>query len=548
MEYPDKPGVYIMKSDSTVLYVGKAKSLKHRLASYSQSPPDKKTADLVNHTKQIEFIVCETEVDALMLEANLIKEYKPRFNIRLKDDTYYPYLKVTDEEFPRVMVTRDINGKVFGPFQSARALRKTMKFMRKLFPLRTCKTMKKRPCLNYHIGLCSAPCAKKITKKEYNQNVDRLIKFLEGKIDELLGELQEEMQNASDALDFEKAALLRDRIAALEKSRLTQVINRPSLGDIDVVVATGEKMKCFSVMMVRGGKIIGKHQYVLESNLEEFLSEFYANNLIPHEILIQHPVTSIITQFLTKKRGKKVEITIPKRGKKKKLLEMTEKDAKMYMKYVYGELTLLKNELGLPCTPERIEGYDVSNIMGSEATASQVCFINGKPVKKDYRHYKLRVKGIDDYAMMEEVLQRRFKHREVLPDLILIDGGKGHLNVALKTLTDLGLDIPVVALAKKEEDVYTKAGRITDMSKSLLITIRDEAHRFAIAYHKTLRRKKLKKSVLDDIKGIGEKRKKLLMRTFGSVEAMKNCSLEELENVIKNKKVAETVYNHLQDT
>lgn len=547
MEYPDKPGVYLMKSDNNILYIGKAKSLKHRLASYSQNPPDRRTADIVSHTKSIEFFVCETEVDALVLEANLIKEHKPRFNIRLKDDTYYPYLKVTDEEFPCVMVTRDVDdGKVFGPFQSARALRKTMKFMRKLFPLRTCKTMKKKACLNYHIGLCPAPCTGTITKEEYTQNVNRLIKFLEGKIDELISELQEEMQHASDALDFEKAALIRDRIEALEKSRLNQIINRPSLGDLDAIVVTGEKIKCFTVMVVRGGKIIGKHQYILETDLEEFLTEFYADKLIPGEIVVQQEIDPVLTQFLTKKRGKKMKITVPKRGKKKKLLKMTEKDARIHMKYVYGELELLKDELGLPHIPERIEGYDVSNIMGHEATASQVCFVNGNPSKKDYRHYKIRVQGIDDYAMMEEVLRRRFQHREGLPDLILIDGGKGHLNVALKTLNDLGLDIPVVALAKKEEEVHSKSGTVSDLSKSLLIKIRDEAHRFAITYHKTLRRKKLKKSVLDDIKGVGEKRKKLLMRHFGSVENVKKCSVEELKAVLKNKKVAERVYNHFQ--
>jgi excinuclease ABC subunit C len=548
MDFPDRPGVYMMKDDDEVLYIGKAKSLRHRLTSYAQKQSGPRMGDLVKHTTHIEFIVCENEVDALVLEANLIKEYTPRFNIRLKDDTGYPYLKVTNEEFPRIVVTRDIeNGRVFGPFQSAKALRKTMKFMRKLFPLRTCKHMKKKECLEFHIGLCPAPCTGKISKEEYIRNVTRLIKFLEGKIDELIQELSEEMQEASETLDFEKAALIRDRIGALEKSRLTQIINHPSFGDIDIIAVTGERKKCFTVMIMRGGKIIGKHQYVLESDLEEFLVEYYANKLVPREIIIKEKIDPAVREFLSRKRGKTVKITTSKRGKKKKLLRMTERDAEIYLKYVYGELELLKDELELAQVPERIEGYDVSNIMGEEATASQVCFVNGKPSKKDYRHYKIRMKGIDDYAMIEEVLRRRFQHRGILPDLILIDGGKGHLNVALKTLQDLGLSIPVVALAKKEEEVFSKMGRVSDLSKNLLIRIRDEAHRFAIKYHRTLRRKKLKKSVLDDIKGIGEKRKKLLMRHFGSVKNMRKGSVEELEAVLKNKKVAEQVYEHLQN-
>jgi excinuclease ABC subunit C len=549
MDYPDRPGVYLMKDKDTVIYIGKAKSLKNRLSSYSQKNLDTRTEDIVTHTTNIEFTVCESEVDALLLEANLIKEYKPRFNIRLKDDTMYPYLKVTHEEFPRIMVTRDITGgKVFGPFQSAKALRKTMKFMRKLFPLRTCKTLKKRECLEYHIGLCPAPCTGRITREEYTRNVKRLIMFLEGRIDDLIEELDKEMQHASKELDFEKAALIRDRISALEKSRLTQYINHPSLGDIDVIAVKGEKTKCFTVMVMRGGRIIGKHQYVLESDSEEFLSEFYANRLVPDEIVLKEELDPAFVEFLERKKGKKVRVLVPKRGKRKKLLRMVEKDAEIHLKYVYGELELLRDELGLKRIPERIEGYDVSNIMGQQATASQVCFLNGNPSKKDYRHYRIQAEGIDDYAMIEEVLRRRFIHTEVLPDLLLMDGGKGHLNVALRTLQDLGIDIPVVALAKKEEEVFTPQGKgqVSQVSKTLLIKVRDEAHRFAITYHKTLRRKKLKKSILDDIKGIGEKRKKLLMNHFGSVEKMRTCTVEELESVLRNRKVALKVHEHLR--
>ncbi|MBU7015285.1 MAG: excinuclease ABC subunit UvrC [Theionarchaea archaeon] len=549
MDYPDRPGVYLMKEKDTVIYIGKAKSLKNRLTMYSQKNPDTRTQDIVAHTTATEFIVCENEVDALLLEANLIKEYKPRFNIRLKDDTMYPYLKVTNEEFPRVMVTRDVtDGKVFGPFQSAKALRKTMKFMRRLFPLKTCKTHKKRECLEYHLGLCPAPCTNKITREEYAQNVKRLIMFLEGRIDDLTAELEIEMQHASQELDFEKAALIRDRISALEKSRLTQYINHPFLGDIDVIAVRGEKTKCFTVMVMRKGRIIGKHQYVLESDIEEFLSEFYASRLVPDEIVLQTGLDPAFVDFLERKRGKRVRILTPKRGKRKRLLRMVEKDAEIHLKYVYGELELLRDELGLSKVPERIEGYDVSNIMGQEATASQVCFLNGNPSKKDYRHYKIQVPGIDDYAMIEEVLQRRFKDTTVLPDLLLIDGGKGHLSVALRTLRDLGLDIPVVALAKKEEEVFTPQGKVSQVSKKLLIKVRDEAHRFAITYHKTLRRKKMKRSILDDIKGIGEKRKKMLMKHFGSVENMRTSSVEELQAVLRNRNMALRVHEFLKDT
>ena len=345
-----------MKHDEEILYIGKAKSLKHRLTSYSQKSLDSKIADITQNTTDIDFIVCENEVDALVLEANLIKEYRPKFNIRLKDDTSYPYLKITNEEFPQILVTRDIHdGRVFGPFQSAKALRKTMKFMRKLFPLRSCVTLKKKECLDFHIGLCPAPCTGRVSTEEYSRNVDRLIKFLEGKIDELLSELSQEMEEASDAQDFEKAALIRDRISALKKSRLTQYINHPSLGDVDVIAITGEIKKCFTVLLMRRGKIVGKHQYVLETDLEDFLTEFYANHLIPDEILLPEEIDPLIKEFLKKKKGKKVKVTIPKRGKKKKLVKMARKDAEIHLKYVYGELELLRDELELEKVPERIE-------------------------------------------------------------------------------------------------------------------------------------------------------------------------------------------------
>jgi excinuclease ABC subunit C len=547
MEYPDKPGVYLMKDDTEILYIGKAKSLKHRLSSYFQKNLNDKAGDIISRTTDIRFFVCENEVDALLLESNLIKEYKPKYNIRLKDDTKYPYLKITDEEFPRILVTRDIeDGKIYGPFSSAKALRKTLKFMRKLFPLRSCSTLKKKECLEFHIGLCPAPCTDRITKGEYQKNVDRLIKFLEGKTDELISELSEDMQKASEDLDYERAALIRDRIGALEKIRIKQTVNLPVLGDLDVVVSPGEKKRCYTVLLVRGGRIVGKHQYVLECTFEEFLTQFYTDHLIPPEILLQSPLDSLLSQFLEKRRGTTVTITVPRRGRKRKLLEMAEKDAEIHLKYVYGELELLRDELGLKGIPVRIEGYDISNIMGTNATASQVTFINGVPSKKHYRHYRILTSGIDDYAMMEEVLQRRFKNREVLPDLMLIDGGKGHLHVALKTLRGLGLDIPVVALAKKEEEVFSKdLGPVSELSKRLLISVRDEAHRFAISYHKNLRKKALTKSVLDDVRGIGVQRKKLLMNRFGSVDAMKKLSKEELNAIIRNESVVERVYERL---
>ncbi len=548
MEYPDKPGVYLMKSGKEIVYIGKAKSLKHRLSSYFQKNKEGKSHDILSHSTDIEFIVCGSEVDALVLEANLIKEHRPRFNIRLKDDTQYPYLKVTNEEFPRILVTRDVeDGRVFGPFGSAKALRSTMKFMRKLFPLRSCTTLKKKECLEFHIGLCPAPCTGKISKEEYSLNVKRLIKFLEGQLDELVSELSKEMHEASENLDFEKAALIRDRVLSLERIKVRQNVEYPLLGDIDVIAVTGEKKKCFTVLLVRGGKVVGKHQYVLEIDSEEFFTGFYGDRLVPDEILVQDTIDPVIEGFLCVKKREKVKITIPKRGKKKKLMEMAEKDAEIHLKYVYGELELLRDDLGLGKIPERIEGYDVSNIMGEEATASRVCFINGKPSKKNYRHYRIRRTGIDDYGMIEEVLRRRFENTEVIPDLILIDGGKGHLNMALKTLKGLEVDVPVVALAKKEEELFSAGlGEVSDLSKRLLIRVRDEAHRFAVKYHRTLRAKKLKKSVLDDIEGIGEKRKNLLMRHFGSVENMRKSSVEDLDAVLKNRKIAERVYESLQ--
>jgi excinuclease ABC subunit C len=549
MEYPDKPGVYLMKNDTEILYIGKAKSLKHRLSSYFQKAPHEKAEDIMSRTKDITFFVCETEVDALLLESNLIKEYRPKYNIRLKDDTKYPYLKITDEEFPRILVTRDIeNGKIYGPFGSAKALRKTLKFMRTLFPLRSCSTMKKKECLEFHIGLCPAPCTDRISKEEYVKNVERLIKFLEGKIDELITELSEDMETASDELDFERAALMRDRIAALEKIRIKQTVNLPMLGDLDIVVYLGEEKRCYTVLLMRRGRIVGKHQYVLDCTFDEFLTQFYTTHLVPPEILFQSPLDPLLTGFLQRKRGSPLTITVPKRGRKKKLIQMAEKDAEIHLKYVYGELELLRDELGLKQVPRRIEGYDISNIRGTHATASQVTFIDGVPSKREYRHYRIRTPGIDDYAMMEEVLQRRFKNREVLPDLILIDGGKGHLNIALRTLQRLGLHIPVIALAKKEEEVFSNPMRpVSDISKKVLIAVRDEAHRFAISYHKKLRKKALHKSILDDIRGIGAKRKKLLMNHFGSISEMKKISKEELNSVIRNKSVTDRVYERLHE-
>ena len=499
----------------------------------------------MSHTTTIDFIVCENEVDALVLEANLIKEYKPKFNIRFKDDTSYPYLKITSEDFPRIIVTRDIQGgRVYGPYGSAKALRKTIKFLRKLFPLRSCSRMKKRECLEYHIGLCPAPCTQKITQEEYSRNVNRMIRFLEGKVDELIDELKKEMEEASETLDFERAALFRDRITALKRSWIKQNVNHPFLGDLDVIAVDGVKKKCFTILLVRNGRIVGKHQYVLEADLEDVLTVFYTDRLIPHEIVLPRKVDPVLKEFLKRKKEKKVVVTVPKRGKRKKLLEMAKKDAQIHLKYVYGELELLRDELGLSCVPERIEGFDVSNIMGTEATASQVCFVNGRPSKKDYRHYKIKTEGIDDYAMISEVLQRRFTQTEILPDLILIDGGKGHYNTAKKTLQDLGVVVPMVALAKKKEEVFSERGEVSDLSRNVLIRVRDEAHRFAISYHKKLRQKKLKKSILDEIEGIGEKRKKVLMKHFGSVENVKNASLETLEDVLKNKRAAESVYTY----
>lgn len=553
MEYPDKPGVYLMKNKEEILYVGKAKSLKHRLSSYFQKNMDSKTEEIMKNTTDLDFFVCESEVDALVLEANLIKEHTPRFNIRLKDSTSYPYLKLTTEEYPRLLVTRDVrDGKVFGPYGSAKALRSTTKFMRRLFPLRSCTVMKKRECLDFHLGLCPAPCTGRVTKEEYSTNVKRLSRFLEGKVDELIDELTKEMQEASDAANYEKAALIRDRIFALERIRVKQGVQHPFLGDVDVLAVTGGKKKCFTVLLVRGGKIVGKHQYVLETEVEEFFARFYVDRLVPDEVCVQRDVGEVVRGFLQRKRedqGKsQVKVTVPKRGKKKKLLEMAERDAEIHLTYVYGELELLRDELGLKQTPERIEGYDVSNIMGEEATASGVCFINGKPFKKHYRHYRIRRKGIDDYAMVEEVLSRRFTHTDVLPDLLLIDGGKGHLSTALKVVKRMGLDIPVVALAKKEEEVFSEGlGEVSEMSRRLLIRVRDEAHRFAVEYHRLLRQKQLKKSILDEVEGVGEKRKKVLMLHFGSVEAVKGSSLEELEAVLKNRRVAERVYRALHE-
>lgn len=571
-----------------VIYVGKAKTLSHRVKSYVQKYQnlDPKTKALVKATQDIDYIATQNEVEALVLECNLIKEYRPRYNIRLKDDKRYPFIKLTrNERFPRLVITRKVENdgaEYFGPYTDARAVRRTLRLIGSVFPLRSCKkrisaSSKERECLNFHIGRCLGPCTGKVNELRYGEIVDQVRLFLRGKNSELVEMLRRKMSVLSDKMLYEDAAVVRNQIDAVETISQRQLASVPGLNDADVVALAREgNRSCGVVMKIREGKILGSETFMVPAGaripdgrvFEVFFELYYhAATDIPEEIYAQFEVVDaeLHERWLFEKTGKRVGIVNPKKGDKKKLIEIAGKNAWFKLiaetgrkgkgRIILGEV---KKTLGLPATPFRIEAYDISNIQGRDAVGAMVTFENGVPYKAGYRHFKIRnVEGIDDYAMLEEVLTRRLRHlgegREKRPDLILVDGGAGQVATALRAMEDAGvMGIPVIGLAKKNEELYriesNEVLRLPQRSEVLrfLQRIRNEVHRYAVSYHRKLRSKRLSHSALDEVPGIGEKRKMLLLSAFGSLEAIARASVEEIASIPGiGGKLAEEIHRYV---
>jgi len=576
-DLPLVPGVYLMRDSSDhILYVGKAKSLKKRVKSYFRNDLDPKTRALMKQFHHLEYMVTDTEKEALILESNLIKKHMPRYNIRLKDDKRYPYIKVTNETFPRVLITRrvlDDGSFYYGPFPEATALRKLVKFLKTIFKVRDCKRMD-GPCLNYQIDLCNAPCDNKITQEEYKKLVDNVSFFFEGKYSEITQALKSEMIEAADNHEYEKAAILRDQLNSVEEVLEKQKMEFTRSLDQDVVAsASDSELACVVVFSVREGKIIGKDDFLMsgaENTSEEkiisaFLKQYYTGpRHIPSKIIIPKIVEDkkLVEEWLSEKREAPVSIEVPTEGVEYRLIRMVSKNAEIilnHQKEVKGALLDLKKYLGIPRIPKRIEAFDISNISGKMAVGSMVVFENGAPNKKYYRKYKILTEGPDDYAMMREMLERRYIHlindKGPFPDLVLVDGGKGQLNVATDVFKSLGVtNIPVIGLAKEFEHVFipqTPSPLILPRdSEALLLLqrIRDEAHRFAVNYHKKLRSKELEKSLLDKIPGVGNKRKIKLLKHFGDISNLEKASINDIAMVDGiSRKLAIKIHEHLDE-
>ncbi|MCC2765452.1 excinuclease ABC subunit UvrC [Clostridium perfringens] len=589
---PDKPGVYIMKNSlGEVIYVGKAKVLKNRVRQYFQNSKNhsEKVRAMVKNIAEFEYIVTDSEMEALILECNLIKKYSPRYNIALKDDKFYPFIKITtNEDFPRVYVTRNFakdGNRYFGPYTNGTAVYEVMGLIKKLFPLRTCKKAiveggePTRACLNYHINLCKAPCAGYISKAEYWEMIDEIINILNGTDTSIIKKLKLEMEKAAEELEFEKAAKIRDRILAIELISEKQKMFTVKEGDEDFIdLYTDEKDGCAQVFFVREGKVTGREHFMIENIgddpveevISSFIASFYGGTAqIPKTIYVPEEIEDqeLIEKFITEKRGSKVWIKVPKKGDKKNLLDMVRNNAKIMLdqfkeKMVEEKelnksaLTELADVLGLDSLPARIEAYDISNIQGVDSVGTMVVFENGKAKNSDYRRFKIKsVKGPNDYESMREILSRRFSHgleevnkiKErnleyskgkfcIFPDLIMMDGGKGQVNIALEVLKDFGIEIPVCGLVKdhkhrtrgiifNNEEILIRRG---SGLMNLITRVQDEVHRYAITYHRSLRDKRTLHSILEDIPRIGEKRRRNLLMKFGSIDNIKKASMEEL--------------------
>ena len=594
---PEKPGVYLMKDVSDkIIYVGKASVLRNRLRSYFGSPAglSTKIRRLVSQITDFEFIVTDTEAEALILENTLIKRYRPKFNARLKDDKTYPFLKIDlSEEFPRVYITRQVaddGARFFGPFASAGSVRQAMDLVKKLFPYRSCtKTITgkdPRPCLEYFINRCVAPCSGHSNKEEYERVIQQVIMFMEGDTESVTRELTYKMDDSSSKLEYERAAVLRDQIKSIERVAEEQRIKVDSnpIGDTDLIaIAQGTDETWIEVFFVRHGKLIGRDHFFMEGTqddpvgliLGQFIKQFYETAVvIPPSLLIQHPLEEhqLIQDWLRDKRGGSVKITCPQRGSNRKLLDVVVENANQGLAQhrvkwlnnpdvINQAMDELQEHLSLPSLPSRMECYDISHIQGTNVVGSMVVFQDGKPKTAHYRRFKIKtVDGVDDYASMKEMLRRRLKRLSdvrsqraknpddngisitdgwsIVPDLVIIDGGKGHLSAALEVFLELGLDdIPLAALAKENEEIfvpYTSDPIIlprNSQSLYLVQRIRDEAHRFAITYHRNLRSKGSLRSSIDLVTGIGPKRKRMLLRRFGSIQGIKEAPVDEIAAV-----------------
>lgn len=589
---PAKPGVYIMHDRTdAIIYVGKAISLKNRVRQYFQSSRNhsSKIKQMVSNVARFEYIITDSELEALVLECNLIKLHKPKYNTMLKDGKTYPFIKITTGEmFPRIMSSRIMKkdkSRYFGPFTSGKAVNDIIELLNRTYGIRTCNrnlpkdTGKDRPCLNYHIGQCSAPCQGYITKEEYNERIEKCVDFLEGRYNGITVHLKEMMNEASDRLDFERAATYRDMLESVKYISQKQKITNSDMQDRDIVAAAMDETDCVvQVFFVRGGKLIGREHYHMELAGDEeradvvtdFVKQFYAGTpYIPSRIMVQEPLREgeLIEEWLEQKTGHSVRFLVPRRGTKEKLVELAEKNAKLVLEQdkdkikreearTLGAVKGIEKILGLTDI-HRMEAFDISNISGVMSVGSMVVFYDGLPRRNDYRKFRIRsVTGPDDYASMKEVLTRRLTHQndgfDTTPDLIMMDGGKGQVNIAISVINELNLDIPVCGMVK-DDNHRTRALWYNNEELSIdrnseefkLITrIQDEAHRFAIEYHRNLRSKGQVHSVLDDIDGIGPARRKGLMKYFKDIEAIKTASLEQLmEAPSMNSDAARKVYN-----
>ena len=597
---PAKPGVYLMHDEKdNIIYVGKAISLKNRVRQYFQSSRNKgaKIEQMVTHIRRFEYIVTDSELEALVLECNLIKEHRPKYNTMLMDDKGYPFIKVTvNEAYPRVMLARTMQkdkAKYFGPYTSAGAVKDTIELIRKIYNIRNCNRNlprdigKERPCLNYHIKQCKAPCQGYISEQEYRKSIDKVIRFLNGHYDEVLKELEEKMQEASAHMEFERAIEYRELLGSVKRIAEKQKITDSRGEDRDILaVAKDAEDAVVQVFFIRGGRLIGRDHFFLRNAsdstkgelLSSFIKQFYAGSpFIPGEIMLHEELEEqeLLEEWLSKRREHRVHIRVPKKGEKEKLVELARKNAALVLNTdkerlkreegrTIGAVKELESLLGLD-NLVRMEAYDISNTSGFASVGSMVVYEKGKPKRNDYRKFKIKsVSGPDDYASMEEVLTRRFSHGieelqdgkelgsfTVFPDLILMDGGKGQVNIALSVLDKLNLQIPVCGMVKDDNHrtrglYYNNEEILIDRTSEgfkLITRIQDEAHRFAIEFHRKLRSQGQVHSVLDDIPGVGPTRRKALMKHFVNIDAIKNATVDELKELPSmNEKSAIEVY------
>jgi len=590
---PGEPGVYLMKDENDkIIYVGKAISLKNRVRQYFQSSKNhsSKVKSMVKNIKSFEYIITDSELEALILECNLIKKYRPKYNVLLRDDKTYPYIKVTvNEDYPRVLKVRRVlkdKAKYFGPYTNVEAVNDTLDVIRNIYPIRTCNIdidraikNKMRPCLNYHIKRCIGPCTGHISKVEYDKMIEEILLFLSGKEEKLIEILKEKMNKCSMEFNFEEAAIYRDKILNLQEMMQKQKIDvsTDNVNQDIIAMAYNDEEACVQSFFIRHGKVVGREHFILEGTkdsskeaiLSSFVKQFYMKaEYIPKEIIIESEIEDqvVLEEWLSNIKGQKVFIRIPQKGDKKSLIAMVKKNAMEYLekfsslnkrKYEKSEGALIElaEVIGLEEAPRRIESYDISNIQGVDSIGAMVVFTNGLKDKKEYRRYKIKtVEGPNDYDSMAEILERRLQKGD-FPDLILLDGGKGQVSAVQKVFDKYNIDIPLWGMYK--DDRHRTKGLICatkeielDRTSNLyrfVASIQEEVHNYAISYHRSLRNKSLTKSTLDDIPGVGEKRKKALLSHFKNIEEIKNASIEELSEIDGlNKRVAQNIYDYFR--